>query len=287
MKDRAVTLLLLLKGELSVRPQKTAAPRAIPQGGICFATALCDPEAELLSKARNLWPSLQQLFFTQAIHVTSDTHKDWFRFLEDQGVPTRQSDPAWDHIGLHRRRSLEIALDHFDSGRLIYLDPDHVLRWLERKPEELASVLQLVGAWDCLIVGRSPGAFAAAPKRLRDTEVVVNRVYALMTGRSWDLLMAARGFSRAAAELIVSDRVEDTIGNDMAWPLHIEQAGMTLGYTEADGLTYETNRVYANDLEDADDADPAAWMLRVYAANQQIDAMRPYLASPDINKESN
>ena len=72
-------------------------------------------------------------------------------------------------------------------------------------------------------------------------------------------------------------RHEDTIGNDMAWPLLIEQAGMTLGYLEAEGLTYETNTVYANNLQDREDADPAAWMLRVYTANQHIDAMRPFL----------
>jgi hypothetical protein len=249
----------------------------VPEGGICLATALCDPEAELLPKARKLWPALQTAFANQAIHATSDTHPDWFEFLAAKAVPVRQSAPAWDHIGLHRRRSLEIALEHLDSERFLYIDPDHLLRWLERKPEELMETLTLIGAWDALIIGRSAAAFAAAPERLRETEVVVNRIYALMTGRSWDLLMAARGFSRPGAELIAGSCTEDTIGNDMAWPLLIEQAGMTLGYLEADGLTYETNTVYANQLEDTEDANPEAWMLRVYAANQQIDAMRPFL----------
>lgn len=260
-----------------MRREETAPARPLPDGGVCLATALSDPEAELLPKARKLWPALQALFDCQAIHVTDDTHPDWLDFLAAMSVPTRQAPPAWDHIGLHRRRSLEIALDSFAAERLIYLDPDHVLRWLERHPEELAEQLGYVGAWDCLVIGRSPAAFAAAPARLRETEALVNRVYALMTGRSWDLMMATRAFSRRAAELIVSDCREDTIGNDAAWPLLIEQAGMTLGYLEADGLTYETNTVYANDLVDAEDVDPAAWMLRVYTANQHIDAMRPFL----------
>ncbi len=260
-----------------MRQEETAPARPVPTGGVCLATALCDPEAELLPKARRLWPSLRQLFASQAIHVTNDTHPDWLAFLEANQVPTRQASPAWDHIGLHRRRSLEIALDHFDSERLIYLDPDHVLRWLEREPDELQKLLALVGAWDCLIIGRSPEAFARAPQRLRDTEAVVNQVYALISGRHWDLMMAARGFSRQAAEHITRHCREDTLGNDVAWPLLVEQAGMTLGYAEASGLTYETNTVYANDLEDSEDGDPAAWMLRVYAANQHIDAMRPYL----------
>jgi hypothetical protein len=145
-----------------------------PGGEICLATALCDPEAELLPKARQLWPALQATFPTQAVHVTDDTHPDWLAFLRAQKVPIRTSAPAWDHIGLHRRRSLEIALENFD------------------------------------------------------TENVVNHVHSLITECSWDLMMAARCFSRAAAELIVRDCREDTLG-------------------------------------------------RVYAANAQVDAMRPYL----------
>ena len=52
---------------------------------------------------------------------------------------------------------------------------------------------------------------------------------------------------------------------------------MTLDYLEADGLTYETNSVYARSGVDSEDRNPAAWMLRVHAASQQVDAMRPFL----------
>ena len=260
-----------------MRQEETAPARPLPATGICLATALSDPEAELLPKAVGLWPELTRLFSVQAIHVTSNTHPDWLDFLDERKVPVRLSDPDWDHIGLHRRRSLEIALDNHPAERLLYVDPDHIMRWLERMPDELENLLALVGAWDCLIIGRTPTAFAAAPARLRETEVLVNQVYALMRGRRWDLMMAARGFSRAAAEHIVRACREDTIGNDVAWPLLTEQAGMSLGYVEADGLTYETNRVYANNLTDQEDADPEAWMLRVYTTNQHIDAMRPFL----------
>ena len=186
-----------------MRQEQTTPARPLPATGICLATALSDPEAELLPKATKLWPALQRLFSCQAIHVTSNTHPDWLEFLSERDVPTRLSEPNWDHIGLHRRRSVEIALDNHAAERLLYVDPDHIMRWLERVPGELESMLSLVGAWDCLIIGRSPRAFAAAPARLRETEVLVNRVYALMTGRSWDLMMAARGFSRAGAEQLV------------------------------------------------------------------------------------
>ena len=113
--------------------------------------------------------------------------------------------------------------------------------------------------------------------RLQATESIVNRIYVLMTGREWDLMMAARGLSRPAAELIVRQSTVDTLGNDVAWPLLVEQSGLTLGYVQADGLIYETNTVYARNVQDTLDDDPEAWMLRIYAANQQVDAMRPFL----------
>jgi len=244
---------------------------------VCLVTALCDPPGELLDKAERLWPALAERFEQIAMNVTTDTHPAWRAFLREKCVPSTESPPAWDHIGLHRRRSLAAGLAHGNLDRLLYADPDHILRWVERMPEELDRVLALVGCWDCLVIGRSPAAFCAAPERLRATEVVVNRIYALMTGHSWDLMMAARGFSRRAAEHVVRASREDTIGNDVAWPLELEHVGMSLGYTEAEGLTYETNTVYARQAIDSEDADPPAWMLRVYAAYQQVEAMRPFL----------
>lgn len=256
---------------------QTLPKAARPAGGLCLVTALCDPPAELLDKAQHLWPALCRRFEQIAMHVTSDTHPEWRAFLEEKSVPTAESTPAWDHIGAHRRRSLAMGLGHSGLDRLFYADPDHILRWVERKPDELDRVLALVGCWDCLVVGRSPAAFNVIPERLRATEVVVNRIYALMTGRRWDLMMAARGFSRRGAEHVVRTCREDTIGNDVAWPLLSERAGLSLGYAEADGLTYETNTVYARNTIDTEDEDARAWMLRVYAAYQHVEAMRPFL----------
>jgi hypothetical protein len=260
--------------------EQTAPPRGSPAGGICLVTALRDPSAELIGKAEPLWEGLRARFDAIAMNVTDDTHPDWLAFLAERAIPVRTSAPDWDRIGAHRRGSLAAGLEHFDREGYLYADPDHILRWLERDPEELDRILDLVGRWDCLVVGRSPSAFAATPERLRMTEAVVNRVYALMTGRPWDLMMAARGFSQPAAAFIARQSTEDTIGNDVAWPLQLERAGFSLAYTEADGLTYETNTVYARRVTDHLDEDPAAWMLRVYAAGQHIDAMRPYLAGP-------
>ena len=248
---------------------------------LCLVTALRDADGELLAKAEQNWPALKRRFGAIAVHLTNDTHLDWSNFLSDQDIPTGFAEPGWDFIGLHRRRCLELGLTHTRCERFLYADPDHILRWVERRPEELDRVLEQVGRNDCLVIGRSGASFSAAPERLQATETIINQIFKLTTGHAWDVMMAARGLTRRAAELIVAESTEDTLGNDVAWPLLVRQHGLTLGFMEATGLTYETNTVYARNILDNLDTDPAAWMLRVYTANQHVDAMRPFLEQPE------
>lgn len=69
------------------------------------------------------------------------------------------------------------------------------------------------------MIGRGPKSLAALPERLASTEAMVNHIFRLTTGRSWDVMMAARSFSRRAAQAVVEGSTVDTIGNDVAWPL--------------------------------------------------------------------
>mgnify|MGYP003323754214 CR=1 FL=1 len=80
----------------------------------------------------------------------------------------------------------------------------------------------------------------------------------------------------AAATLIVTQSQVQTAGNDVDWPLLCVKHGLSMNYVEAEGLTYQTNRVYAADIEDNEDQDLGTWALRVKLANQQIEAMQAY-----------
>jgi hypothetical protein len=170
-----------------------------------------------------------------------------------------------------------MALAHGSSSRIVYMDFDHLLRWIENGASELDCVLEATAEYDCAVIGRSPHSFAALPERLASTEAIVNHVYRLMTSRPWDVMMAARSFSRQAAEPIVEGCSADSIGNDVAWPLFCETRELSVGYVEAEGLTYRTNVDYASDLVDARDGDPRAWAERVLLAAQHIEAMLPYM----------
>jgi hypothetical protein len=161
-------------------------------------------------------------------------------------------------------------------GHILYLDLDHALRWLENDAEEMDAAVQRIQRSDCTVIGRGPRSMATLPRRLTMTEGVVNEIFRLVSGLSWDVMMAARGLSRRAAEAIVEDCDVDTIGNDCAWPLFCQSRGFTLDYLEANGLTYRTNPDYAADVDDRHDENPMAWALRVNLAAQQVEAMLPY-----------
>ena len=176
-----------------------------------------------------------------------------------------------------RREAVALALQNAEHGHIFYADLDHVLRWIENKADEFDEVLGAIIGWDCTVIGRGPQSKADLPRRLAGTEAIVNEIFGLITGHSWDLMMAARGFSHWAAETIVEGCTVDTIGNDVAWPLLCLQHGFSLGYVEADGLTYRTNTDYAHYIEDIRDQDPRAWVERVQLAWQQVEAMVPYL----------
>ena len=243
---------------------------------ICLAATLADSRRELYEKGKQNWSALMDRFSDIAIHATETTHQDWFEFFDTKQVPFLTAPSSENVIGLHRRRSLALALET-NAERILYADLDHMIRWLERFPDDLDQVLVKTGQYDCLVIERSEESFASSPRRLRETEALVNHIYALITGNNFDLMMATRCFSRAAATHVVKECTEDTIANDVVWPMLCETNGFTVGAVKSNGLRYETNAVYGTDAIDIQDADPRAWIQRITYLSQNVDAMKPYL----------
>jgi hypothetical protein len=243
-----------------------------------LATTLEDREGVLASKIEELLPGVVRRFDVVAIQATTATHPRVLSQLQQEGgivLVTLERDP--NRIGRHRREALRMALAHGKSSRIVYMDFDHLLRWIENDASELDRVLKMTAEYDCAVIGRGPRSLDLLPERLASTEAIINHVYHLMTGHPWDVMMAARSFSRRAAQAIVEGSSVDSIGNDVAWPLYCEARGLWVGYVEAEGLTYRTNADYASDLVDRRDGDPRAWAERVLVAAREIEAMLPYM----------
>ena len=243
-----------------------------------LATTVADRKGRLIAKAHALAPAVSELFGGVSAFATTETHPELIRVLHSISAGVERADSDSDLIGRHRRRALGGALSLGMESHILYIDLDHLLRWIENDRQELLATLQLIPNWGCLVIGRSPASQRALPRRLAETESIVNRIYYLSTGRSWDLMMSARGFSFAAARDVVEHSTVDTIGNDVAWPLLCDSLRYAVGYAEADGLTYRTNADYAADSDDMQDHEPLAWAARVTIAYQHVQAMLPYLS---------
>src|SRR5581483_3783496 len=80
-------------------------------------------------------------------------------------------------LGGARRSCVELAL-LMDAQAVLYCDFDRALHWAERYPDELAAIAAGASVHDCTVLGRTPRAFASHPRVQRDTEAIINRVYA-------------------------------------------------------------------------------------------------------------
>lgn len=182
-------------------------------------------------------------------------------------------------VGKHRRAAVGLAATP-EASRVLYCDLDHVLRWVEVDRTELERCLEEPSA-DFVVIGRSERAMRACPARLRDTEAIVNHIYRLVTGHAWDLMFAVRSMTPAAARVIVDRSTEDTIANDVEWPVLAERSGLSVGYREADGLSYRVPRDF-DVAHDAHDANPSEWAHRVELANLQAQTLKRLYEQPSL-----
>lgn len=218
--------------------------------------------------------ALKDTFGALCVVATDQTSDDLVSYMEGALSAEVIRVPANGEVGRHRRQVVDLAT-RTSSENIVYSDLDHVLRWIETDPAELASVVT-DPADDLTVVGRTSRAMRACPARLQETESLVNHIYALATGHFWDVMFAVRVMSPAGANVVVTQATENSYANDVEWPIVVERAGLSLGYCEADGLSYRI----AQDFDaavDNHDADPLRWIERVSIANIHAQTIRRLL----------
>lgn len=243
-----------------------------------------DPDGRLSAQTRRVLPQLATHFQAIVVLLTPQTVTESEAILKDRGAWVTYGNEAMPighaHLGLWRRTALGAAYAaHPEAKQYLFCDLDRVLHWAEYYPDELATALQFASNYDCVVYGRTPRAFASHPRAQRDTEVLANHGFALVSGLDWDIMTAARGLSAAAAHLIVTESDDDTVGSDCSWPLLCRQAGLRLGYMPTEGMEFETLDRYQDELEDLGgaqawldrfDADPRQWLVRIELARAEV-----------------
>lgn len=241
---------------------------------VALAATVHDPVGRLADTTHALSDALRRIFPLLAFNISDATRPEVIEALKPLGgrIMTHAAGEAI--IGRARRDAVALAGTELP---VLYTDFDHLLRWIECAPDDLDRILTLQPKCDFLVVGRSPRALAAEPQRLRDTEALVNRTHAVLTGDHWDLMFAIRRLSPRATSLILTHSRVDTLANDVEWPLLARRAGLSLGYAESDALFYRTIEEFGA-AADSGDTDPLQWIRRLEFAAQHATAMRAFLA---------
>jgi hypothetical protein len=266
---------------------------------VTLAATVHDPEARL---ARHLSAAVTQLlmstFDAVAIQSAPSTGPGTLEAVERLGARIGFDSPHRMGFGYARRDALGLALG-LDAPTILLCDFDRILRWAEHHGDELRALPARLTRWDLTVIGRSGRAFASHPRMQRDTESIVNHVFARVSGREWDVTSGARGFSSGAARAIVETSPKyEGAETDTAWPLLLRESGFSTGYHVVDGLEYETADRHEDSVERAGgvdlwmaevDADPREWLARLDAARRSVWAMLPYVGldgSSDVTGRS-
>lgn len=254
---------------------------------VALATTYHDPQGGLQGQIGRVLPLLTRLFAGLAIQTTQATPECVLAPFREAGAIVAQDGARATcespKVGRARCNALRMALDqNQDTSVVMYCDCDRLLHWADTYPDELAQVLGEAGTFDFLVLGRTPRAYATHPRIQRDTEAIINHVFGVVSGRTWDVTGATRILSRRAAVAVLEGCPDEEISTDVSWPLFLQRAGgFSLGYRETEGLEFETADRFAEEIARVGlanwlarlDSDPRLWAERLETARIEVAAM--------------
>jgi hypothetical protein len=262
---------------------------------VALAAVHHDPDGLNDEQARRILPQLATLYAHIVVILSPQTPDTTHALLEAGGATVQASadaEGAWGGIGRRRREAVNLALAMATTATHAHLcDFDRILHWAEFHSLELQSMPDLLSAHDLTVLGRTARAYDSHTRTQRDTEAIINHVFAIASGLSWDVSAAARGVSRQAAAALEAGCADDSIGNDCSWPLFVQQTrNLSLGYIECEGLEFETPDRYARQVAQAGgleawiqqiDGDPAQWERRLELARIEVASVVRYGGTND------
>lgn len=232
-------------------------------------------EAQRLARA---WKRISETYCSVSLVVPPDA--PCAELADEVGAAREQFFPApnWSR---GRYEALRMAVESGASA-IEYVDMDHLLRWIETRPDEWQKVTETAARTPFLVIGRTRSAYATYPLAIRETERPTNRLFSCIFGQEMDLCVAARGMSRDVACMVQRESTTlEPFGGDIEWPAIAFRHGVGLTYVEVDGLDWESADRYQDAAADSTrqsqlaalyDRDPEHWTFRVRAAEGMIEA---------------
>ena len=246
--------------------------------GVVLAVTVHQPDERLAAMIEEYLPALVSCYAAATAFCSQETHPSILHLLRSHGVHVHvntQASIGIRRIGEVRRRTVGAGLLE-GTSHLQMCDFDRALHWVAHYPEELRAVIKDIPNYDFLVLGRTERAWATHPPYQAETEPLFNHVFALATGRAWDVGAGSRGLSRRAAEFLLEISKEQTVGTDAEWPLLIlNQDGFVTSQRLCEGLEFETADRFGPEIDAAGgyrewearvSADPKQWVFRLEVA---------------------
>ncbi len=244
--------------------------------GVSLVSTLHDPKGWCIAPLRQQAALLNRLYEHRIVVATTGTSPSVVQALQETGwtIVSSRSSVGVAFISDSRRRVLRAGLDS-GSTRMHLVDMDRLLHWAEHYPDELERIVGVIPSHRFLIIGRTERAFRTHPRNQTETESLANRVFSLIYGRGVDITAASRGVSREAVEVILSGSRGSYFDSDSEWPVLVLNAGIEVGYVEAEGLEWETRLKRSEmampdgrrvDVKEYYENNPEPWVYRTMLA---------------------
>lgn len=253
-----------------------------PRPTVALAMTVHQPDERLAALAEAQLPGMADRYAALAAYCSRETHPTIVGLLRQHGaaVEVDRAEPAGiQRVGAVRRETVRNGL-LAGTSHLQLCDFDRAIHWAGHYPREMESVIADIAETDLLVLGRTARAWATHPPYQTETEPLFNKVFALVSGLSWDIGAGSRGLSRRAAETLLERSQEATVGTDAEWPLLLlrQDSGgdaFRVGHRRCEGLEFETADRYGPEIEAAGgyeaweaqmSADPRRWAFRLEVA---------------------
>lgn len=231
------------------------------------------PRGELGRFKREL-PKLREIYEKIVVAIMDESAEIQMiqAFFEENDVQY-QIFSGWSGRYLCVKRAIESGAKYVH-----YVDFDRLVRWSECHFDELKQVVATIPNQELLILGRTAFAWNTHPRSMFETERLFNTVFSQYFERAMDFGAGSRGMSKNAVEYILrhSD-CKDALNMDAGWVVLLKRGGFSWGYTEVDGLEYESADQYKDRAATHDeqkalqvelDLSAENWALRTTVANK-------------------
>lgn len=198
-------------------------------------TTVHDPHGKLVEATQNELLSIAELYAGVVVEMTDNTDPRLKQLLSN--VAHIHYNPPGD-IAQARRNLIRIGLLLHPSACFHFADYDRLLHWWINYPDELRAVVAVIPDYDFVVFGRTERAMRTHPFVQRETERLINRLFAHTFGQRIDPLTASRGISNRAAQVINTySCAVGPAGVDVEWPILAGEAA----YIPVEGLEYESD----------------------------------------------